>query len=72
MTPMLLISQHVILPTIKLSARWFPIRLPTLARLEMVKMIEASGFIEQGGDGKKRLLVGTSREAVGEYIRIVN
>ena len=32
--------------------------------------IEASGFIEQGGDGKKRLLVGTSREANNEYIRI--
>ena len=34
--------------------------------------IEAVGYIEQGSDGKKRLLVGTSREAVGEYIRILN
>lgn len=33
--------------------------------------IEASGYIEQGSDGKKRLLVGTSREAAGEYIRVV-
>ncbi len=33
--------------------------------------IEAAGFIEQGGDGKKRLLVGTSREADNEYIRVI-
>ena len=33
--------------------------------------IEASGFIEQGNDGKNRLLVGTSREANNEYIRII-
>jgi uncharacterized protein len=33
--------------------------------------IEAAGYVEQGSDGKKRLLVGTSREAVGEYIRVV-
>lgn len=33
--------------------------------------IEASGFIEQGSDGKKRLLVGTSREANNEYIRVI-
>lgn len=34
--------------------------------------IEAAGYVEQGGDGKKRLLVGTSREAAGEYIRVVD
>ncbi len=33
--------------------------------------VEASGFIEQGSDGKKRLLVGTSREANNEYIRVI-
>lgn len=33
--------------------------------------VEASGFIEQGSDGKKRLLVGTSREADNEYIRVI-
>lgn len=34
--------------------------------------IEAAGYVEQGSDGKKRLLVGTSREAAGEYIRVVD
>ncbi len=34
--------------------------------------IEAAGYVEQGSDGKKRLLVGSSREAAGEYIRVVN
>jgi len=34
--------------------------------------IEAAGYIEQGNDGKNRLLVGTSREAAGEYIRVVD
>jgi uncharacterized protein len=34
--------------------------------------VEAAGYVEQGSDGKKRLLVGTSREAVGEFIRVVD
>ncbi|MBL1142792.1 MAG: hypothetical protein HND53_12260 [Proteobacteria bacterium] len=34
--------------------------------------IEAAGYVEQGSDGKKRLLVGSSREAVGEYIRVID
>jgi len=34
--------------------------------------IEAAGYIEQGSDGKKRLFVGSSREAAGEFIRVVN
>lgn len=34
--------------------------------------IEAAGYVELGSDGKKRLLVGSSREAAGEYIRIVS
>jgi uncharacterized protein len=34
--------------------------------------IEAAGYIEQDCDGNCRLLVGTSREAAGEYIRIIN
>ncbi len=33
--------------------------------------IEVAGYVEQGRDGKKRLLVGTNREAAGEYIRLV-
>ena len=33
--------------------------------------IEAAGFIEEDKDGVRRLLVGTSREAEEEYIRIV-
>jgi uncharacterized protein len=33
--------------------------------------IEAAGYIEQGINGKNRLLVGTSREAAGEYIRVI-
>ena len=39
---------------------------------EKDERIEASGYIEQGSDGKKRLLVGSSREADGEYIRVIN
>jgi uncharacterized protein len=35
------------------------------------EMIEASGYIELGTDGKNRLLVGSSREAAGEYIRVI-
>lgn len=34
--------------------------------------VEAAGYVEQGSDGRKRLLVGTSREAAGEYIRVVD
>lgn len=33
--------------------------------------IEAAGYLEQGSDGKYRLLIGSSREAAGEYIRVV-
>ena len=33
--------------------------------------IEAVGYIEQDNNGDKRLLVGSSREAAGEYIRVV-
>jgi predicted nucleotidyltransferase len=33
--------------------------------------IEAAGYIEQGRDGRKRLLIGTSREAEGEYLRVL-
>lgn len=33
--------------------------------------IEAAGYIEQGIDGENRLLIGSSREAVGEYIRVI-
>lgn len=34
--------------------------------------IEAEGYIEQDRTGENRLVVGTSREAYGEYIRVVN
>jgi predicted nucleotidyltransferase len=33
--------------------------------------IEVAGYVEQGRDGKRRMLVGTNREAAGEYIRVV-
>ncbi|HIF50363.1 MAG TPA: hypothetical protein EYQ42_02315 [Thiotrichaceae bacterium] len=33
--------------------------------------IRVAGYIEQGIDGKQRLLVGTNREAAGEYICII-
>ncbi len=35
-------------------------------------MIEAAGYMEQGVNGHKRLVVGTSREAKNEYIKIIN
>jgi uncharacterized protein len=34
--------------------------------------LEASGWIEQSSDGARRLVVGTSREAVGEYVKVVS
>jgi uncharacterized protein len=34
--------------------------------------IEVAGYVEQGVDGKRRLLVGTNREATGEYIRVID
>lgn len=39
---------------------------------EKEERIEVAGVVEQGSDGKKRLLVGSSREATGEYIRVIN
>ena len=33
--------------------------------------LEAAGWIEQAADGAMQLVVGTSREAAGEYIRVV-
>ena len=33
--------------------------------------VEISGLLEQSGDGAKRIVVGTSREAQGEYIKVV-
>ena len=38
---------------------------------EQGEWIEASGIVEQTEDGEQRLIVGTSREAPGEYIRVV-
>jgi predicted nucleotidyltransferase len=35
------------------------------------EMIEVSGMLEKTEDGEYRLLVGTSREAEGEYIRVI-
>lgn len=35
------------------------------------EMIEASGVLEQSASGKKRLVVGTSREAQGEYLKVI-
>ena len=36
------------------------------------EQIEVAGYIEEGSDGGSRLLVGTSREAADEYIRIID
>lgn len=35
------------------------------------EQIEASGWIEQSSSGQRRLVVGSSREAFGEYIKVV-
>lgn len=42
-----------------------------VGQVQKGEKIEAVGYVEEGSDGKKRLLVGTSREAAGEYIRLV-
>ena len=34
--------------------------------------VEAAGWVEQTDDGVRRLLVGTSREATGEYVKVVD
>ncbi|MEQ1543688.1 hypothetical protein [Methyloglobulus sp.] len=33
--------------------------------------VEVSGFLEQAEDGSKRIVVGSSREAPGEYIKVI-
>jgi len=43
-----------------------------IGQVQKGEKIEAAGYVEQGSDGKKRLLVGSSREANGEYIRVVD
>ena len=35
------------------------------------ELVEACGSIEESSDGKKRLVVGSSREAPGEYVRVI-
>lgn len=42
-----------------------------VGQAERGEKIEAAGYLEQDQNGKKRLVVGTSREATGEYIRVV-
>jgi len=34
--------------------------------------VEAAGFLEQSEDGSKRIVVGSSREAAGAYIKVVS
>ena len=34
-------------------------------------IIEAAGWIERGEDGEKRLVVGSDREALGQYIKVI-
>lgn len=36
------------------------------------EVIEAAGIVERAGDGRQRLIVGSSREAWGEYIRVLD
>ena len=33
--------------------------------------VEIAGFVEQGNDGEQRIVVGSSREAPGEYIKVM-
>jgi predicted nucleotidyltransferase len=35
-------------------------------------VFEAAGFVEEDREGVHRLLVGTSREALNEYIRVID
>jgi predicted nucleotidyltransferase len=34
--------------------------------------VEAAGAVEACDDGRKRLVVGSSREAAGEFVRVAN
>jgi predicted nucleotidyltransferase len=34
--------------------------------------VEVAGFVEQSADGGRRIVVGSSREAKGEYIKVIN
>lgn len=36
------------------------------------ELIEAAGLVEQSADGTQRLVVGSSREAAGEYIKVID
>ncbi len=42
-----------------------------IGQAEKGDKIEVAGYLEEDIDGNKRLVVGTSREATGEYIRVV-
>ena len=35
------------------------------------EIVEVSGLLEESDDGRQRIVVGTSREAVGQYIRVL-
>jgi hypothetical protein len=35
------------------------------------EMIEAAGAVETADDGRQRLVIGSSREAIGEYLRVI-
>jgi hypothetical protein len=46
---------------------------PTYAgQAQVGETLEASGWVEQADDGVRRLIVGSSREAVGEYVKVVS
>ena len=36
------------------------------------ELIEIAGQVEQASDGLKRIVVGSSREALGEYIKVIH
>ncbi|MHB8865261.1 MAG: hypothetical protein ACYC6N_23020 [Pirellulaceae bacterium] len=45
---------------------------PTYAgQAEAGEILEASGWVEETTEGRQRLVVGTSREAVGEYVKVL-
>lgn len=42
-----------------------------VGQAEAGEWVEISGHLEQADDGEKRIVVGTSREAPGEYIKVI-
>lgn len=41
-------------------------------QVKIGEWVEVAGFLEQSADGGRRIVVGSSREARGEYIKVIN